>query len=193
MPYTQITARYSGFQGAPGYIRMKFTGALTTAEANAAAANWKTFLSSIAVYGPSGSSITFDTAAQEYTDLGVQTGEVSITSVPTPINPVSSAAYAGGSGAVINWLTNGFHLGRKVRGRTFLVPLTSSAFEANGTLINGVVTSITAAGATFATSTPQPVIVSIKTGPGGVTSGFVSPIVGASVPDRSAILRSRRD
>jgi len=193
MPYTQITARYTGFQGAPGYIRMKFTGALTTAEANSAAANWKTFLSSLALLGPSGSSITFDTAAQTYTDLGVQTGEVSITSVPTPINPLSTKAYAGGSGAVINWLTNGFHLGRKVRGRTFLVPLTSDAFEQNGTLLASTVTNIAAAGVTFAGTTPQPVIVSIKTSGGGVTSGFVSPIVGATVPDRSAILRSRRD
>jgi hypothetical protein len=193
MPYSQITARYNGFTGAPGWMRMKFSGALTVADANTAAANWRTFLTSMATYAPSGSSITFDSTVGQFSDLGVQTGEVTLSVIPAGVSGISAATYAGGSGAVINWVTNAFHMGRKVRGRTFLVPLTSQAFAADGTLVSTAQTNIQAAGLAFAASTPQPIISSIKTASGGVTSGFVANILGATVPDRSAVLRSRRD
>lgn len=193
MPYSQLTARYNGFTGAPGWIRMKFFGALTAAEATTAAANWKTFLNSIAAVMPTGSSISFDTTVGLYDDLGAQTGEVTISNPPAAINGSSAVAYAGGAGAVVNWVTNSFHLGRKVRGRTFLVPLTSAAFATDGTLAPAIQGGIQTAGAQFAVSSPQPIISSVKTAPGGVTSGFVSNIIGATVPDRSAVLRSRRD
>lgn len=193
MAYSQITARYNGFTGAPGWVRMKFTGALTVAEANSAAANWRTFLNSILTVMPSGSSITIDSTVGQYDDLGQQTGEVTLSVIPASITGSSANAYAGGAGAVINWVTNAFHMGRKVRGRTFLVPLTSAAFQNDGTLDATRQTAIQSAGLVFATSTPQPIISSVKTGAGGVTSGFTANIVGATVPDRSAVLRSRRD
>jgi hypothetical protein len=193
MAFSQITARYNGFTGAPGWIRMKFLGSLNASDANTAAANFRTFLNSVASNMPTGSSISFDSAVAIYDDDGTQTGEVTLGSVPVVINGGSAAAYAGGSGAVVNWVTNAFHLGRKVRGRTFLVPLTSAAFQADGTLAATFQTTLQAAATAFATSSPTPVILSQKPSGSGGVSSLVTVVTGGTVPDRSAILRSRRD
>lgn len=192
MAYTQLTARWNGFTGAPGYSRMKFLGNLTQADANTAAANFRTFLNSLAIYGPAGASITFDTTVGLYDDAGVQTGELTLSSVPAAVNMTGAGAYAGGAGAVVNWVTGAFHLGRKVRGRTFLVPLTAAAFQTDGTLAAGFQSNVQAAATAFATSNPTPAIFSVKPFGGGFAHS-VAVITGATVPDRSAILRSRRD
>lgn len=193
MAYTQLTARYNGFTGAPGWIRMKFLGALNVADANTAAANFRAFLASWGAYMPTGSSITFDSAAAIYDDNGTQTGEITLSVVPSGVSGASGSTYAGGAGAVINWTTGAFHLGRKVRGRTFAVPLTSQAFQTDGTLVAAAQTALQTAASAFAVTSPTPVILSQKdNGAGGVNS-LVSVVTGGTVPDRSAILRSRRD
>lgn len=193
MTYTQLTARYNGFTGSPGWIRLKFLGALTVADANTAAANMRAFLLVMSSRAPNGSSISFDSTAAIYDDGGTQTGEITLTVVPAVISGSSSASYAGGSGAVVNWVTGAFHLGRKVRGRTFLVPMTSVAFDVDGTLTATAQTAIQGAAQTFATSSPTPVIFSQKPASGGGVSSLTAVVSGATVPDRSAILRSRRD
>lgn len=193
MAYSQLTARYNGFTGAPGWIRMKFLGALNVGDANTAAANFRTFLNSVAAQIPTGAQITFDSAVAIYDDDGTQTGEITLTVIPNAVTGSSAVVYAGGTGAVVNWTTGAFHLGRKVRGRTFLVPLTSAAFQTDGTLAAAVQGSIQANAQTFATSSPTPVILSQKETAGGGMSSLVAVVSGATVPDRSAVLRSRRD
>ncbi|HEY5849939.1 MAG TPA: hypothetical protein VIT62_04120 [Lysobacter sp.] len=193
MTYTQLTARYNGFTGAPGWIRMKFFGSLTVADANTAAANFRAFLNPVTTYSPTGSSISYDSTAAIYDDEGTQTGEITLTVVPAASTGSSAVAYAGGSGAVVNWTTGAFHLGRKVRGRTFLVPLTSAAFQTDGTLLATAQTTIQGAASTFATSSPTPVVFSRKPNGSGGFSSLTAVVTGATVPDRSAILRSRRD
>lgn len=193
MPYSQVTFRYNGFTGAPGWIRMKFLGELNVADANTAAANFRTFLNGQAAQMPTGSQITCDSAVGIFATDGTQTGEITLSSIPGVVTGSSAVVYAGGVGAVVNWTTGAFHLGRKVRGRTFLVPLTSAAFQTDGTLAAAVQSSIQSNGALFAASTPTPVILSQKPASGGGVSSVVALITGATVPDRSAVLRSRRD
>lgn len=193
MAYTQLTARYNGFTGAPGWVRMKFLGSLNVADANTAAANFRALILGWNAYMPTGSSMTWDSAVALYDDAGAQTGEITLTAVPAAVSGSSNVAYAGGSGAVINWTTGAFHLGRKVRGRTFAVPLTSAAFQTDGTLISAAQTAIQSAAQTFATSSPTPVVFSEKPNGSGGVSSLTAVVTGATVPDRSAILRSRRD
>jgi hypothetical protein len=193
MAFSQLTFRWNGFTGSPGWIRMKFLGALNVADANSAAANFRAFLANIGIYGPAGSSISADTTVAQYGDDGVQTGEVAISAVPAGINCTGSGSYAGGAGAVVDWLTGAFHAGRKVRGRTFLVPLTQAAFQSDGTLASAFQTAIQTAATTFAGTSPTPVVFSKKLIGGVGTSTLVAVVTSATVPDRTAILRSRRD
>jgi hypothetical protein len=105
--------------------------------------------------------------------------------------------YSGASGLVINWRTAGVRNGRRVRGRTFLVPLAGGAYGTDGTIDNANITeTVTAATALYTTASP------IKLGVwarpkrddlGNITEdGSFHPVVAASVPDMAAVLRSRR-
>jgi hypothetical protein len=192
MSYSVITALYQGFTGAPGWTRMKFDGTLTASEASTAAANMRTFLNSLASYMPSTSNYSFQSTVQQYNTSQVLTGEVVMSTVPANVVGTSAAVYAGGSGTVIYWLTDAIFLGSKVKGRTYLVPLTSAAFQADGTLATAVRTAIQLAGTTFVATTPHLVIASKKGEPDAWLYAQ-SEVHACSVPDRAAQLRSRRD
>ena len=95
-------------------------------------------------------------------------------------------------GACVTWLTASFKAGRRVAGRTFLVPLTNTAFEQNGTLAAAALTnvglfadSMNNAGATDLVFVvwSRPVL-----GAGGSKHG----VVGHRTADKAAVLRSRR-
>lgn len=193
MAFTQITVRYNGFTGAPGWVKMKFIGKLDQSQANTAAANFRVFLAGIGLGNiPSTASFTFDTVVQTFDGQGKLDGELNLSVVPASVNGTGSGSYAGGAGAVVNWLTDAFVGGKRIRGRTFLVPLANVAFQSDGTLADAFRTSLGAAATTFAASTPQPAVWSQRK-LGGSDVNTIAGMQGASVPDRTALLRSRRD
>lgn len=193
MAYTQLTCRYNGFTGAPGWIKMKFIGNLDVATSNTAAANFKTFLNAFGGSTmPTGATITFDAVCQEFDGQGKLSGEHSLTTIPTAVVGTGTGGYAGGSGMVVNWLTDAFVQGKRIRGRTFLVPLSNSVFQSDGTIADAFRTTATTAATTFATSTPQPAVWSVRN-LGGSPVYTIAGMTGATVPDRSALMRSRRD
>lgn len=114
---------------------------------------------------------------------------------PTELTPMVAGGpvvYAGPSGAVINWLTNSVVNGRRLRGRTFIVPLNTNAYEGNGTLTSSALSDLNAAasvlsGAGFSSGFG---ILSRPAGGGPISFGEV---VGHRVPDMASVLRSRRD
>lgn len=191
MSFTELLVVWSGFTGAPGYTKMRFDGALDSAGASTAAANMKTWLNAFSGYIPQGATLTWSSTATIHADNGTQTGAVAITTVPAPLAGASAAAYAGGSGAQVTWLTGAFAGGRAVKGRTYLVPFTSAAFEPDGTINSTALAALRGFSATFATSTPAPVVWSRK--PSNAPTEFlIAHMTGASVPDKAALLRSRR-
>lgn len=189
MAYTSVTALWSGFTGGPGYTRLKFAGNLSGPAATNCADRMRTFFQALITYLPAGCVVSFSEAAQQFDTTGLLIAEVPISPVPGSITGTGAGAYAGGSGAVINWLTGSVLNGRKVRGRTFLVPLTG-AFFTDGTLAGAAITAITTAATTLQGGSPGLVVASGLV-PG--TSGSSAGVTGVSVPDRAAVLRSRRD
>lgn len=187
MAYTRITALWNGAAGLPGYSRFKFVGDLDSGGAAAAAARLRTFFDSIKALLPAAVNITFAEAAQIF-DLQQQlTGEVAFTP-PTGIQGTAAGTFASPVGMVVNWTTGSIVGGRKVRGRTYLVPAAASAFSSAGQPVGTSVTTVTTAANALAAGTPALTIAS-KT----PTSFGLSSVVGASVPVRAAVLRSRRD
>jgi hypothetical protein len=186
--HTRVTALWTGTSGLPGYSRMSFTGALTASEAGTAAGNWRTFFLGQQARIPSDITISFDGVAQVFSTDQVLVDEVAYTP-PSPIVGSGTGDYASPVGMVVNWLTGSFTNGRRNRGRTFLVPLVGSVFDTDGSPDAASLTGVTASANTFANSTPRPVVVG-----GNELRGFwEAPMTGASVPDRAAVLRSRRD
>lgn len=98
---------------------------------------------------------------------------------------------AAGVGACIGWYTGGIVNGRRLRGRTFIVPLTINAFDVDGTItasslsgLQGFANAVIASGglAVWHRPTNAP-----------PTNGTSYGVLSARVKDKVAILTSRRD
>jgi len=137
---------------------------------------------------PNNNVLTFDTEVLVMSDAGELLNTF-------PVEPhaavVGSSAneFARAAGARVDWATNDIVAGRRVRGRTFIVPIASSGFDAEGLLDDSTVNQL-GVGAlqliTDAEDTPAFVIWSR-------THSSTHGVVGFSVPLRGAVLRGRRD
>jgi hypothetical protein len=122
---------------------------------------------------------------------------VDIASAGTRTDIVATAAsgvYSAASGVVVTWRTTGVRNGRRVRGRTFLVPTANVAYENDGTIVAGAISSIGTANATLLGGVgawqlgvwARPTAV-------GATDGIWHEATSSTIPDKVAVLRSRRD
>lgn len=105
----------------------------------------------------------------------------------------TTAGWAAAAGAVISWYTAGIRNGRRVRGRTFVVPLSNECWDVDGTLKAASLTSLNNAANALRTGTDvtRLAVWGRPTGP-GATDGVVHVVLSHRIPDFSAILRSRR-
>lgn len=188
MAYTEITALWTGAAGLPGYSKFKFAGDAGPADATDAADLVALMFDTIKAYLPDGVTISFDGQAQLFDGSGVLTGGVSYTP-PAPVVGTSVVNYSAMSGACISWLTGFVFHGRTVRGRTFIVPLTSAAFDGAGQLSTAFHDLLESAAANMTGGTYPLCVFG-----GNPTDGFVISIVsGVAVSLKAAVLRSRRD
>lgn len=197
MNITRITARWDGFPGAPGYSNFYFAsglldGGLLGDESRQFGLRVRNAFAGMAAALPSSVRIEIDQDAVVLdSDTGVAQEFVSMDAIDD-VSGQTNDDFAGPVGAVVTWRTNDLRNGRRIRGRTFLVPLASVCFESDGTLdstwrdtINDFAEDIRGdAGEGDFGVWSRPV-----NGSGGV---FAS-VVAHSVPDMAAVLRSRRD
>lgn len=134
---------------------------------------------------------------------GVLTGAWSTTSQAI-ITSTGTGSYAAPTGGCINWNTESIHNGRRLRGRTFVVPMNVGQYGASGQLLAGAVTALQGviAGVLLAV-TPHFVVwgrpvkpkdADGKVIPGSVgTGGLAGVISSGTVPTKAMVLTSRRD
>lgn len=107
----------------------------------------------------------------------------------------SDPRIAAGAGACIGWTTGGIVMGkkgpRKLRGRTFLVPLGASSYDSDGTLQAGTKTGCEAVG-TGLIAAGGLAVWHRPTTPGG-SDGNSYAVLSSKVRDKVAFLSSRRD
>ena len=127
---------------------------------------------------------------------GLITGYYTITP-PATANAVGSGTYAAPAGAVVTWQSQRVLRGRRMRGRTFIVPLSGGALESNGTLGSGTITALLTAGNTLITAANaagHAMVVWSRPDPeAGIVVGEIGVVELARVTDKAAVLRSRRD
>ena len=120
--------------------------------------------------------------------MGGTGGEVS--SGPAPV------------GLITRWTTSGYVNSRRVRGRTFHVPVIRQMFEDNGTVSTGGLTAANAFGGAMNSPGATDCIFGVWSRP--VTADEATPgsparagsfwgCTGYGVPDKAVVLRSRRD
>jgi hypothetical protein len=196
----KVQAIWEGFQGAPGYTNWYgISDGDAAAAANALAPRMRTFFAAMTGVLPSGSSIKVQRLYQVIDSLtGRITAEANLTADPATVNGTQAAAYAAASGAVVSWETGAFNdLGHRVRGRTYLVPLTNT-YQSNGTLADVNLTAFQAAATAAIGGTGGLIVYSRprKANPEkGIpkADGQVNLVTAATVKDKAAVLRSRRD
>ena len=125
--------------------------------------------------------------------IDVATGELSGTwtdGVVSIVNSSSGNAYAAGVGVRISWPTSGIRNGRRVKGATYVVPITTDCYALDGTIGTAYLgTFQTAAGNLFTSSAGK---MRVYSRPFGGAGGQSNTVVNADVPDRVSWLRSRR-
>jgi hypothetical protein len=194
----RTTALWTGFQGAPGYTKFSWDDLATDAARNAAGAAMRSFFFSISQHWASSWNIAVQPTVQGFdTATGTLLSEASMTTVPAVVfGSAIAAPYAGGSGVAISWKTSSIFNGRRVQGRTFLVPIIG-AFETDGTLVSSTITEITTAGnALIAGSSPKFSIWAHSwdntKDPPVMTGGDKFAVTSCVVKDMASQLRSRR-
>lgn len=144
----RVRAVWSGFAGAPGYSNFHFLDLTTDANRNAAGAAVKAFFTAQANSLLTAWTISVQSEVTEWdVATGQLTGAVNMTSPPTPtVGTAAVGPFAGGSGYVITWKTSLIYNGRRVTGRTFIVPA-FGVFENDGTLSTTAITNANTAAA----------------------------------------------
>jgi len=194
---SRITAIWSGFSGAPGYSKFSFIPLADDAARNAAGAAIRAFFASVATYIPSGTTIQVQAQVDDF-DItsGQLMSSAPMTTVPTVVTSSAGVtAYAAGSGFVVTWGATGVFNGRRIRGRTFIVPAVA-CFENDGTLVSTAISAVTSAGNTLIGATGADLAVWnrswTKTTPPTPIAGILSSATSVLVRDAASQLRSRR-
>lgn len=193
MALWRVTARWAGGAIGSGFSNFYFLDGTSTAQAAADSA--RAFLFS--AYGaaqallPTGISISF-TAGVDVLDVvtGALQGTVAITP-PANVTGSGTGAYAAPAGACVTWLTGGVVNGHRLRGRTFLVPMTGAAFENDGTLSATTLSSINSAATSMISAAPDFAIWH-RPAAGGAGGGGATAVAAFRVADQAAVLTSRR-
>lgn len=180
----RVRSVWTGFPGGPGVTAHYFLDVAT------ACASLGTFWHDLYMQLPSDVHIQVENAGDILEDsTGALTGAWSAAAVSV-VNGDNSARYSAPVGACIDWNTETIGPHRRLRGRTFVVPICSDSFDTDGSLDPTKRASIqTAADALLAAQSASFVVYHRGTGSDG-TNGLVT---SAYVPDLAAVLRSRRD
>ena len=193
MSYTEILTIWTGATGLPGYTKMRYVGELSSGQLTSAAANWRTFLDSIKAIIPTIVTLTVQPTASFHQDDGTLIGEAAIVSPPAPVIGTGAGAYLSASGLLILWNTGAVNGGKKIRGRTYFVPMTANAAQSDGTIVETNRTTVQSAATTLVASTPPPAINSRARASNPTATDATVIVVSANVPDKQVVLRSRRD
>ena len=192
---SRIQCSWLGFQGAPGVSTFYSTG-VTEPISDIA-----TFFSTFEAVLPSQVRIVVPNQGDVIDDAtGTLMGTWS-TGTATTVQGAGSAIYAAPCGSMVHWITSGIVAGHRVSGRTYLVPLSGLAYAVDGTMVDA--TRAVIQGAADALVAATTTVLQIWSRPAAARTvgttvhparvGSSHSILGGQVPDKLAVLRSRRD
>jgi hypothetical protein len=198
----RVKARWSGFAGAPGYTVFHFgddlqnpgdPGVPNVSDADAAVRRTHEFFQGLQVQFPQGVHIQVESAVDVIEHTTDTLVDVLGAEPAQQVTGFGQGGYAAAAGAVVNWGTSTIRNGRRLGGRTFLVPLSGAAYSLDGTLEASVITALGTVSTelTDRGQNPDLLVYGRPTGP-GASDGVIGVVNSFRVPDMSAVLRSRR-
>lgn len=194
----RVTINWTGFVGAPGFTNLYFSpaagGDVTQAVVDAAVAKADAWLSQY--------KSSFPTAVTTGIDPSVEVIESSNGELQAFMTGTPAAASAGGdagtfssaTGVVTSWYTPGIRNGRRIRGRSFMVPMGPTAYQSDGTIATTKLTGWrTAANTLIANVDAARLAVWSRPSAPAATDGIAYDVISANMNDKVAVLTSRRD
>jgi hypothetical protein len=195
----RVRVNWTGLIGGNGYTNLHFEPTVesdpwTQPLVDAAVTKVQTFMTSVRPFLPVFVVTGVDAQVSELEETS-GTIQSFWTATPTAPAPGTSAVgpHSSTTGACVNWSTGGVRNGRRVRGRTFIVPLGSAGLGTDGTILDTALTTLRTA-ATTLTSDANGVrlVVWVRPNPVIPIDGGAYDVVSSSISDRTAILTSRR-
>lgn len=194
----RVVINWTGFNGGPGFTNLFYrtVGDVEVDLSHAQDAVTKTdaWISAISNHLPTSVTVAVDPTVVEMNTLdGHQIGFLP-TTAPAAHPGGDSTGYSAVSGACFNWYTAGARNGRRIRGRTFIVPLGGGKYDSAGTLATTTVNAFKTATDTLLANdaNTELCVWSRPSGP-GATDGQLWPVAAYTLPDKAAFLTSRRD
>lgn len=186
----RVTVVQQGYTGAPGYTNLHFFGdPMSPSTAQDAVDDTYAFFNALGA-GMGGAwvfSINPDVPIYDVATGALQRIETTTPSAQSVF--AGGGAYSAGVGAVVQWTTAAVHLTKRLRGRTFIVPLAGAAYDATGTISSTTLSNYRTAANTLAAVANF----GVWGRPVGGSGGVWSAATGASIRDHVAWLSSRRD
>lgn len=178
----QLRVEWTGLKGLPG-VSTFYTEA---AGGPALAAAVATFFEDVASLHPTGLVWTVPHSGLILDDsTGDATGNWTGAGDPDVISATHTATYAAPSGWIAEWRTGAYAGGREVRGKTFMVPLCTTFYDADGSIGGEALVQMKGAASDLAALEVMAIFSPTHHTTRGVTLG--------QVPDKTVVLRSRRD
>jgi len=180
----RVEVVWSGLTGLPG-LSVFYSGSAVdvTTDLN-------TWFTALAGVFPTGLQWNIPGAGDTIEDTtGSLTGGWSTGSSFTISATGGTGGHAAGTGAFVRWGTNAIVGGRRLRGRTFLAPISGAFYDNAGTLTAGFLTAIGPATTTLAAAGK---LLIWHRPPKGGASGSSSLVTSSFIPDQVTSLRSRR-
>lgn len=195
----KVRINWTGLQGGNGYTNLHFepvpeSDVITQAAVDAAVAKVETFRTAIRPYLPPAVQLGVDA---QVTELDEQTGNIEGFWTAAVSAPAAGTSVAGShsavSGLCISWGTQGVRKNRRVKGRTFIVPLGASGLDVNGTIDNTALTAFrNAANALHVDSNGVRLVIYARTPGALIPDGGAYDVISATIQDKAAVLTSRR-
>lgn len=196
----RVKTKWTGFSGAPGYTNFYFRDFAagnepTLAQAQGAVTRTADFWANVTGRLPAVVSLQVQGDVEVIEETTGEMTTIHNVTAPAPkVGTNATSTFSGPTGAVINWRTAGVRNGRRVRGRTFIVPIATSCYQSDGTLDPTHHTALGTAAATLTDAAGTPDLgVWARPSAAGASDGVWYAVQTATVPDLAAVLRSRRD
>lgn len=196
MAMQRVRVLWQNWPGSPGYTNFYTSISL------ASVAPFVTFFDAIKALIPSPITITVPSSGDIVNEATGQILSVWTTTGGGVVNCTGPTVYSGPSGAVAEWSTSGIVAGRRVLGKTYLVPLANTVYDAQGNIATASLSVLQAAAGALQSALgnnllvwsrpfePDPDRVPPDTRP--ARAGTSWPVISARVPDLAAVMKSRR-
>lgn len=184
----QYRAIWTAPGGGTGYSVFHFTTAGASGAAQTIADDTREFFLGLQSALPDDVIVSFDSEVLDMDPSGTLQAVWGVTP-GADVNGSITSGYARAQGARVDWATDQVVAGRRLTGRTYVVPVGSVFFDTQGLLTSAAVTDLQNAANAFISDTAsnRPLRVWSR------THAVDSVVTAASIPTQGAILRGRRD